>query len=347
MTAVASAGISSTMGGTMKRLVMSILLTLLAAALLAPAALADSEYPPWMSAATWPRPEWSGYPIVDTSAAHDPDLAWFEIHRLRPNVYAIYEPGNWQEVMSYLFIGRHKAMLYDTGMNIGDIKHATDFLTDLPVFVVNSHFHPDHTGCNFEYDDVWAMRDRFARMFQGGWAKEDVAGFLTDAMWPEWGTPPRFDPATYCIPPYTITHWLKDGDVIDLGNRKFEVIRTPGHSTDGTCLLDRAHRLLLVGDVWYNGQLGVNDLQGVYADRGEARQSGVQGRLHPAQPQLHDDLVPVAAQDARRLPSHQRWQRSPSRDVPGRRCQLLRLRLLQRVGPAQADPALRRITGIR
>ena len=49
--------------------------------------------------------------------------------------------------------------------------------------------------------------------------------------------------------------------MIDLGNMKFEVIRTPGHSTDGTCLLDRAHRLLLVGDVWYNGQLGVNDLR--------------------------------------------------------------------------------------
>ncbi len=220
-------------------------------------ALADAAYPPWMSGDTWPRPEWSGYPIVDT-----PDsMAWFEVHKLRPNVYAIYEPGNWQEVMSYLFIGRHKAMLYDTGMNIGDIREVTDFLTDKPVFVVNSHFHPDHTGCNFQYDDVWAMRDRFARMFQDGWAIEDVAGFLTDAMWPEWPTPDRFDPAAYCIPPYTITHWLQDGDVIDLGNMKFEVIRTPGHSTDGTCLLDRAHRLLLVGDVWYNGQLGVNDLR--------------------------------------------------------------------------------------
>jgi glyoxylase-like metal-dependent hydrolase (beta-lactamase superfamily II) len=242
----------------MKRLLVCALLALLALALLVPAAaLADAAYPPWMSGDTWPRPEWSGYPIVDT-----PDsMAWFEVHKLRPNVYAIYEPGNWQEVMSYLFIGRHKAMLYDTGMNIGDVKEVTDFLTDKPVFVVNSHFHPDHTGCNFEYDDVWAMRDRFARMYQDGWAIEDVAGFLTDAMWPEWGTPPAFDPSTYCIPPYTITHWLQDGDVIDLGNMRFEVIRTPGHSTDGTCLLDRAHRLLLVGDVWYNGQLGVNDLR--------------------------------------------------------------------------------------
>jgi glyoxylase-like metal-dependent hydrolase (beta-lactamase superfamily II) len=247
----------------MKRLLLAVMLITLAAGLLLPAAaLADAGYPPWMSADTWPRPEWSGYPVVDTSKSADPGLAWFEIHKLRPNVYAIYEPGNWQEVMSYLFIGRHKAMLYDTGMNIGDIKHATDFLTNKPVFVVNSHCHPDHTGCNFEYDSIWALKDREARYWQRGWTNEEVS-FIVDpsSMWPEWKTPARFDPATYCIPPYTITHWLRDGDVIDLGNMEFEVINTPGHSTDGTCLLDRAHRLLLVGDVWYNGQLGVNDLK--------------------------------------------------------------------------------------
>ncbi len=245
----------------MKRLLVCILLALLAAALLVPAARADAAYPPWMSPDTWPRPEWSGYPVVAIPGCGDPSLAWFEVHKLRRNIYAIYEPGNWQEVMSYLFIGRHKAMLYDTGMNIGSMKAVTDRLTDLPVFVVNSHFHPDHTGCNFQYRDVWALRDRDARICQEGWTNEEVSFIIQDSMWPEWPTPPRFDPATYCIPPYTITHWLKDGDVIDLGNMEFEVINTPGHSTDGTCLLDRAHRLLLVGDVWYNGQLGVNDLR--------------------------------------------------------------------------------------
>lgn len=242
----------------MKRMFLGIVLTAFAAALILPAAaFADSTYPPWMSGQPWPRPEWSGYPVVDT-----PDsMAWFEVHKLRPNVYAIYEPGNWQEVMSYLFIGRHRAMLYDSGMNIGDIRQVTDWLTDLPVFVVNSHFHPDHTGGNFQYDKVWAMRDRFARRYQGGWSVADMQFMIQDSMWPEWPTPASFDPAAYCIPPYAITHWLQNGDVIDLGDREFEVIRTPGHSSDGTCLLDREHRLLLVGDVWYNGQLGVNDLR--------------------------------------------------------------------------------------
>ena len=165
-------------------------------------------------------------------------------------------------------------------------------------------------------------------------------------MWPEWGTPPRLVPATYCIPPYTITRWLRDGDVIDLGNMKFEVIHTPGHSTDGTCLLDRAHRLLLVGDVWYNGQLGAEDLKAY------TRTAEKLGRLacrvdYILPPQLHDDLVLLADRDARRLPRDQRRHRDRLRGLPGRRRLLLRLRLLQRVDPARSDPALRRITGFR
>ena len=244
-----------------------------------------------MSRDTWPRPEWSGYPVVDTSSSGDPDLAWFEIHKLRPNVYAIYEPGNWQEVMSYLFVGRHKAMLYDTGMNIGDIKHATDFLTDKPVFVVNSHFHPDHTGCNFEYDDVWAMRDRFARMFQDGWANEDVSGFLTGRDVAGVGDAAALRPGRL-LHPALHDHALAAGRRPDRP-RQHEV---RGHPHAGPL-----HRRHLPARPCPPAAAGRRRLvqrpargerpQGVHADRGEARQPGLQGRLHPAQPQLHDDLV--------------------------------------------------------
>ena len=39
-----------------------------------------------------------------------------------------------------------------------------------------------------------------------------------------------------------------DGDVIDLGNRKLEVIHIPGHTPGGIVLLDRENRLLFAGD---------------------------------------------------------------------------------------------------
>jgi len=50
-----------------------------------------------------------------------------------------------------------------------------------------------------------------------------------------------------------VTHWMKDGEVIDLGGRKLEVIYTPGHSNDHAALLDRKNRWLWTGDIFYTG----------------------------------------------------------------------------------------------
>ena len=47
---------------------------------------------------------------------------WFEVYRLDNDVFAIYEPHQWQEVISYLILGREKALLFDTGNGIGKIS---------------------------------------------------------------------------------------------------------------------------------------------------------------------------------------------------------------------------------
>jgi glyoxylase-like metal-dependent hydrolase (beta-lactamase superfamily II) len=52
-----------------------------------------------------------------------------------------------------------------------------------------------------------------------------------------------------------VTWWLKDGDVIELGDRNLEVIHTPGHSPDSICLLDRDAKLLWTGDTFYSGAI--------------------------------------------------------------------------------------------
>ena len=40
---------------------------------------------------------------------------WFELYRVAPGVTAIYEPYQWQEVISYLIEGSEQALLFDTG----------------------------------------------------------------------------------------------------------------------------------------------------------------------------------------------------------------------------------------
>ncbi len=73
-----------------------------------------------------PRPEWEAFERLDEGQG------WFEVYRVHPDVLAIYEPGQFEEVISYLILGEDRALLFDTGLGIGDIRAAVNSLTELP-----------------------------------------------------------------------------------------------------------------------------------------------------------------------------------------------------------------------
>jgi glyoxylase-like metal-dependent hydrolase (beta-lactamase superfamily II) len=55
--------------------------------------------------------------------------SWFEVYEVAPAVFAIYEPHQSEETISYLIVGRKRALLFDTGMGIGDLRDVTAQLT--------------------------------------------------------------------------------------------------------------------------------------------------------------------------------------------------------------------------
>lgn len=200
-----------------------------------------------------PRPEWKHLRVVKLPKS----TAWFEVHKAAPGVFAIYEPGNWQEVISYLIVGQKKALLWDTGMDIGSMKLVVSKLTKLPVTVLNSHAHFDHMSGDYQFKRIWNLDNPYARsVAKTGWSHDYVAGNEgPESMNPNFPLPTRYDPTTVYSHPYKVTHWVHGGDKIDLGNRVLRVVTSPGHSPDGICLFDKAQRLLLVGDVFYNSDL--------------------------------------------------------------------------------------------
>ena len=52
-----------------------------------------------------PRPAWAHSPTVE-----QPD-GWFEVYRLTDTVFAVYEDGQFEEVISYLVLGGDSAAL--------------------------------------------------------------------------------------------------------------------------------------------------------------------------------------------------------------------------------------------
>ena len=60
----------------------------------------------------------------------------------------------------------------------------------------------------------------------------------------------HFEPVVYAFSAYVggIDQLVNDGDMLKLGDRRFEVIHTPGHSSDSICLYCEAEGVLFAGD---------------------------------------------------------------------------------------------------
>jgi glyoxylase-like metal-dependent hydrolase (beta-lactamase superfamily II) len=209
-------------------------------AALAPAS-AQADIPDWCRAL--PRPE---YKTIERVPVRDP---WFEVYRPAPGVFAIYEPHQSEETIGYLVTGTRRALLFDTGMGISDIKKVTTELTKLPIVVLNSHTHDDHVGGNWEFATIYGMDTDFTRANAKGSREDAQAEIAPDQICG--ALPKGFDAKSYATRPWKITRYIHDGEKIELGGRTIEVIATPGHTPDAISLFDRANGLLFTGDTYY------------------------------------------------------------------------------------------------
>ena len=179
---------------------------------------------------------------------------WFEVYEVDSDVWAVYEPFQWQEVISYLITGADSALLFDTGNGIGDIRAIVDQLTDKPIQVLNSHSHFDHIGGNYQFEKILSPSTKFSIVNSRGNDSQTVRMEASaEALCKD--LPAGVTEANHHIEPYTITAEVKDGDIIDLGGRKLEVFLVPGHTDDSLALLDRDAGLLWTGDSFYEGPI--------------------------------------------------------------------------------------------
>lgn len=216
------------------------LLAAIVSSLLAGPAYA-AEIPAWCRALPHPQ-----YKTLHRVPVSDP---WFEVYRVAPGVFAIYEPHQAEETISYLILGNNRALLFDTGMGISDLKRVTDQLTRLPIVVLNSHTHDDHVGDNWEFKTIYGMNTGFTRRNALGSRADAQAELAPGQICGQ--LPAGFEPRNYATRPWKITAYVHDGSRIDLGGRSLRVMATPGHTPDAISLLDRARGLLFTGDTYY------------------------------------------------------------------------------------------------
>ncbi len=221
-----------------------------------------------------PRPEWSQYTLIPQ------DQDWFEVYRVADGIFAIYEPGQFEEVISFLIVGETRALLFDTGLGIGDMRRVVAGLTNLDVIVLNSHTHYDHIGGNYQFDVIYALDTDFTRRNAEGSTTEAVAEFIQEG-WVWMPFPDGFSAQDFRSRPFVISRFVSNGERIDLGGRVLEVLATPGHAPDALCIIDRENRLLFTGDTFYLAPLYTH-LEGSDFDeyaRSAERIAGLSGEI--------------------------------------------------------------------
>jgi glyoxylase-like metal-dependent hydrolase (beta-lactamase superfamily II) len=195
-----------------------------------------------------PRAQYANLKRIDYSSE------WFEIYTVAPGVTAIYEPFQWQEAISYLIEGDKKALLFDSGNGIGDIAKVVRSLTNKPISVLNSHSHYDHVGGNYSFDNIYGLKTVFTIDRQKGHDNERISIEASSQALCK-SLPIGVTEDNHIGRAYQISQFINDGHIFDLGNRKLQVIHTPGHTPDALILLDEKNELMFTGDSYYSGPI--------------------------------------------------------------------------------------------
>ncbi len=150
--------------------------------------------------------------------------------------------------------GRDRDLMVDSGMGVVSLRQWVPLVSERPLDAVVSHTHFDHIGCHHEFDcrlchsaeaDILAHPTR-ANTLVDSYVSDDIFDALPDVS---------FSSTTYSVKSAPATRILEDSDIIDLGDRQFEVIHVPGHSPGGIALWEAKTGILISGDIVYDGPL--------------------------------------------------------------------------------------------
>jgi len=139
-------------------------------------------------------------------------------------------------------------------MGVVSLTDWVPLVTERPVQAVASHTHFDHIGCHHEFENRICHRCE-ADLLANPTRQNTLADpYVTDEIFTK--LPPLpYASTTYAVKAAPATRIVEDGDVIDLGDRHFEVIHTPGHSPGGIALWEASTGILFSGDIVYDGPL--------------------------------------------------------------------------------------------
>ena len=187
---------------------------------------------------------------------------WFESTVVASGITRFIEPhvhGFFQANL-YRIEGRDFDIQLDFGVGVRSLMEVSPAI-GRPVLALASHAHVDHVGSFHEYGRRAGHRSEahtFAEMDDAGTlasAFVNIENALTELPAADWAM------SRYRLVPAPLSEFLDEGDVVDLGSRKFTVLHLPGHSPGSIALLDEHNGDFFSADAIYDEGL-VDDIPG-------------------------------------------------------------------------------------
>ena len=196
--------------------------------------------------------------------------AWYEICRLDETLFRIHEPHVVDFMQSNMFVvrGRNGCLLIDGGNGVVPLRPFLAAHGFEPTIVVASHAHADHIGALHEWPEVLihsaeakglARLDPAVTLAGPDYNVFDMATLAIDDASLTGPMITALPHAGYAAADYHLTaprtRPIEEGAVLDLGDRRFEVLHLPGHCPGQIGFWDAENRVLIGGDAIYEGGL--------------------------------------------------------------------------------------------
>lgn len=189
-----------------------------------------------------------------------------EIIAINANTWRIEDDG----VRFFLLEGNERALLIDSGMRTANAGELARSVTNKPLSLLNTHADIDHIAGNAAFDTCY-MSPAEEENYRANGGKNKI------------------------LP-------VREGDVLDLGERPLEIIDNPGHTPGSIAILDIKNRALIAGDSVQDGKifmfgekrnlpLYIDGLKNVNGHRSRFDSVYPSHGTFPVKPELIDSLI--------------------------------------------------------
>jgi len=182
---------------------------------------------------------------------------WYQTEAVGDGITWIYEPfiKEYYRCNIWHVRGRDRDLLVDSGMGVVSLRDRIEELLDRPLLAVASHTHFDHIGTHHEFADRAVHPAEAEILAHPTRANTYADHYVADDSIFTALPPGDWQARKYEVMPAPAQTLLKEGDVVDTGDRAFEILHLPGHLPGSIALYEKASGILFSGDVIYDGEL--------------------------------------------------------------------------------------------